>query len=197
MYFEEVGYCGNLKILCFEMVSQLISLEEINEMKKKFVLAGILVLVIALTVFTGTAWADKPEPVGTRIIMYEPPASFPAGEPFYIEHGFINYWYITERVGNVFGKSVMTLEVDGEEIAPDYVTSDWTAYPPDYPFLVAVKLFTFNFPDGLEEGDHTFTRRYFFTCQSYWDLGIDVDCKNPAELIEDTGMIQTVTIPFN
>jgi hypothetical protein len=165
-------------------------------MNKKSILASILVLVIALTFFSGTAMADKPEPVGERILLNDPPTSFPAGEPFHIQLGFISYWLITERVGNTAGRAVMTLEVDGVEIPPEYVTSDWTAYPPDAPYLVLVKLFTFNFPDGLEAGDHTFVRRYFFTCQSYWDMGVPVECHNSAELVEDTTMMQEVTITF-
>jgi hypothetical protein len=166
-------------------------------MNKKFIIASVLVLVLSLTIFTSVTMAEKPETVGTRILMYAPPASFDAGEPFYIQHGIGLGWFIgLERVGNNAGKGLMTLEVDGVKIEPDFVTREWINYKPEYPLLVQTKLFTFNFPDGLEAGEHTFVRSYFFTCQFYWDMGIDVECENPVELIEYLPMKQTVTISF-
>jgi hypothetical protein len=60
---------------------------------------------------------------------------------------------------------------------------------------MALKLFTFNFPEGMT-GEHTFVRRYFFTCQSYQNMGDPVDCDHPAELIEEPEFMQTLVVSF-
>jgi len=168
-----------------------------NLMKKKTLLASLLVLLLSLALYTGVALADKPVPVGERIILYGDPITFPAGEPFHIQHGFFLGNYMNERVGNSRGLSVMILEVDGVEVPPSYVTTDWGAAPkdPENPGKGGVKLFTFNFPDGMS-GTHTFVRRYFFTCQSFWDQGIELDCKNPAELIEFPPFMTSLEVTF-
>lgn len=165
-------------------------------MKKKIMIVSLLVLVLILAFSTSVALADKPPTtVGDRIIMYEGDQSYPAGEPFYIQHGFQSWFEINEPVGNGVALSKMILEVDGEEIDPDYVTIDWVNYLPEYPYLVATKLFTYNFPEGMT-GQHTFTRRYFFTCQSYWNMGIPIECKNGAVLVEEPSMLQTIEVTF-
>jgi hypothetical protein len=165
-------------------------------MKKKFLRAVLLVIILTLMA-TSVVMAVKHEPTGDRIVLNEPPESFPAGEPFYVQHGFVSWWEITERVGNAVGLSEMTLTVDGIEVSSDYKEISWTNFKPDYPYINATVLFTFNFPVGLPEGDHTFVRRYFFTCQSYWDMGIPVECKNPAVLVEADWMMQSVTVSFD
>jgi hypothetical protein len=180
-----------------EQITSHVTIEGESLMKKKIMIVSLLVLVLTLAFSTSVALADKPPTtVGVKInIVDGMNIEFPAGDPFHIMHGFISGFEITEPVGNVVARSKMVLEVDGVEIDPDYVTIDWVNYIPDYPFLVATKLFTFNFPDGMTD-EHTFTRRYFFTCQSYWNMGIQVDCKNPAELIEDPYWEQTIQVTF-
>lgn len=165
-------------------------------MKKKIIAASMLVVILAIVFTTSVALADKPPTtVGERIMIIDGPITFPAGEPFYIMHGFQSWFEINEPIGNGVALSKMILEVDGEEVEPDYVTIDWTNFMPEYPFKMAMKLFTFNFPDGMT-GERTFVRRYFFTCQSYENMGIPVDCKNPAELIEEPSIMQTLIVSF-
>jgi hypothetical protein len=168
-----------------------------NIMSKKFLRASVLVLVVSLVICTGIASAVKKDPVGERILIYDgEDVIFPAGEPFHIQHGFEWYTYINDPVGNGIALSYMSLEVDGVKVKPDYVTiENISGVPYDIPFLYALKLFTFNFPDGME-GEHTFVRRYYFTCQSYWSAGVPIECKNPAELIEDPGWMQSIVVTF-
>ena len=57
------------------------------------------------------------------------------------------------------------------------------------------KLYTFNFPDGMI-GEHTFVRRYYFTCQSALKAGELVICEHPTDLIEDLALMQTLVVNF-
>lgn len=165
-------------------------------MSKKFLRASVLVLVVSLVICTSIAFAVKKEPVGEQILIYGPDITFPAGEPFYVQHGFEWYTDINDPVGNGIALSYMSLEVDGVEVKPDYTTIEHiSGVPYEIPFLYALKLFTFNFPDGME-GEHTIVRRYFFTCQSYWAEGIPIECKNAAELVENPYMMQAITVTF-
>lgn len=164
-------------------------------MKKRLFVFSMLVLALTLVFSTSAALAVKHETVGDRIIIGGDPISFPAGEPFHVQHGFQVLYEITERIGNEVALSKMTLEVDGVEVQPDYYEYDWIAFPPDYPYKYVLKLYTFNFPEGMS-GEHTFVRRYFFTCQSLWDDGIPVECHNPSELVEDTSMMQSLDVTF-
>ena len=165
-------------------------------MKKKILLASTLVFVLTPVIFTGVALADKHAPVGEQIIVSGDPITFPAGEPFHIQHGFVWFYYINEPVGNGFALSKMTLEVNGVEVKPDYVTTDWGAYPPDLPYKGGIKLFTFNFPDGMT-GEVTFVGRYFFTCQSELFAGNVEECDHPTQLIEDPDMMKSLVVVFN
>jgi hypothetical protein len=169
-------------------------------MKKKMFVISMLVLALTLVFSTSAALAVKRETVGAQIMIYGDPISFPAGEPFHVQHGIVFGYDITERVGNEVALSKMTLDVDEFEIEPDYY--DYAHYnflpdpPPDYPDKAVIKLYTFNFPDGLERGTYTFVRRYYFTCQSFWDDGIPVECHNPAELIENPYWEQSLVVNF-
>ena len=172
-------------------------------MKKRMIIFALLAVGMALLFSTTSVLAVKPQPVGERLNLSEGPGEFPANTPFHITHGFASLYYITEPIGNGFALSKMTLELDGVEVEPTYIESTWLAEPKDYldydvpvPFKGFVKLFTFNFPDGLDPGEATFVRKYYFTCQSYLKGGFVLTCEHPTLLIEEPGMAQTLVLDF-
>jgi hypothetical protein len=171
-------------------------------MKKKLFMASMLVLFLMLAFSTSVALADKmPKTVGERIYLNDTPDNpdfpYPAGDPFHVIHGFVAYYQINEPIGNGVALSKMTLEVDGELVEPDTIEYDWAAYPQyDIGWKVVVKLYTFNFPEGLSSGEHTFVRRYFFTCQSYLKMGEVESCDHPGELIEDLEVGSSYVVDF-
>jgi hypothetical protein len=128
-------------------------------MKKKLFVSIMLVLVLTLAFSTSVALADKPpKTVSEQLSLYNGPTVWRSGEPFHITHGFVSGYLLDEPIGNAFALSKMTLEVNGIELEPDYVTSEWGALP-EYGFKYFFKYFTFNFPEGMT-GEVTFVRRY-------------------------------------
>lgn len=92
----------------------------------------------------------------------------------------------------------MVLYVDGVEVEPDSVDYDWAAYPQiDIGWKIVSKSYTFNFPEGMTAEEHTFVRRYFFTCQSYLKTGEVESCEHPADLIEALEMKSSYKIVFD
>ena len=166
-------------------------------MKVKILVVSMLVVVLTLAFSTSVALADKPaEPVGERLDLSAGPTEWSAGEPFHVTHGFYAVYWINEPIGNAFAFSKMTLEVDGVEVEVANLDTEWGAYPQLYNAKYFAKFFTFNFPDGLAAGEHTFVRRYYFTCQSYLFAGELLECYHPKELIEDPGMMETRVVNF-
>ena len=169
-------------------------------MKKRILIIVLLVVGMAV-LFSATTTLAEGITVGDRIFLYKtdenPDFPYPAGEPFHITHGFISYYLINEPIGNGVSLSEMRLYVDGVEIEPDWVDYERAAYPQyEEGWKVIEKLYTYNFPDGLDSGKHTFVRRYFFTCQSYLLDGEVESCDHPAELIEERSMRSTFKIVF-
>ena len=165
-------------------------------MKSVKILVGTLVIALALTLMTSVALAEKPpKTVGERVLLVNGEISFQAGKPFHITHGLIGYYELGLPVGNSFGLDRMVLEIDGVERRPKYLDIDWTNYKKEVGWRVVTKLYTFNFPEGMA-GTHTFTRRYFLTCQSIQNLGIPMTCDHPAEVIEFTPWEQSLVVTF-
>ena len=161
-------------------------------MKKRMILFVLLAVGMVVLFSTTSALAGKPQPVGARIYIPDGAVEFPANTPFHISHGFVSLYYITEPIGNSFALSKMTLEMNGVEVEPDYIDRTWLAAPKDYldfgvPFSFKgfIKQYTFNFPDGLDPGEVTFVRKYYFTCQSYLKGGYVLTCEHPTLLIKD------------
>lgn len=164
-------------------------------MKKRIVVIVSLLVGMAVLFSATTALAEKPpKTVGERIFLVDGSTVFSAGEAFHIMHGFQWIYWITEPIGNGFALSKMTLEVDGVEVDPDCIDIEWAALP-EYGLKGFSKLYTFNFPDGMI-GEHTFVRRYYFTCQSALKAGELVICEHPTDLIEDLALMQTLVVNF-
>jgi hypothetical protein len=140
-------------------------------MKKKI----LIVLLISLLVLAVPAVAKEKEPIGERInIIDEDPEVFPAGEPFHISHGVLQWPPYDTPVGIMD----FDLDVDGEFREEDYIDRFAVSYHGDSPDVVW--LWYHNFPEGLPAGEHTFVGHWFVSC-----LTMDgPPCSNPNELVE-------------
>jgi len=99
----------------------------------------------------------------------------PEGEPFYIQHGWIN-----APVNYPVGLFRFELEVDGQPVQEDFSvrsTDAETALP------TLNWTWVFNFPEGMT-GDHTFTGHWIAPCQYWVDQGmLSGPCNDPNEMI--------------
>jgi len=151
--------------------------------KMKKILVPILFLFLILASVTPAA-ADQKIPVGTRINLHNPPATFTAGAPFYITHGFLFYvgqGSVSDQ--NMRGVYDFKLEVDGVYQKAAFV--DRTLNTSNDP-LTLNDLEVFNFPNGLTAGEHTFSGHWFAPCGK--------DCKNPTTPVEIN--VTSVTVEF-
>jgi hypothetical protein len=165
-------------------------------MKKKIILAGMVVLCLALLFSTGVVLAKAPpKTVGERIFLYTGGDwEFPAGQPFHIMHGFSGWYEIGEPGGPEFGLDYMIVEVDGVEQQKDYLDITWTPYP-EFGLRNVLKLYIFNFPEGMT-GQHEFVRRYFLTCEYINQYLTPMECDYPAQVVEYIPWKQQLTINF-
>jgi hypothetical protein len=112
-----------------------------------------LALIGSMLVVAAPATANSKPTTGQRISLYAPPTTFPAGTPFYVEHGFI---CALSDVGciktQISGLSSFSLYVDGV-LQPSTVDVDTVGGSGGS----ISKRFLTNFPSGLPAGDHTFT----------------------------------------
>jgi hypothetical protein len=167
-----------------------------NLMKKKLFVVSVLVLALMLAFSTSVALAGKPnKAVGERFFVYDGSQVFAAGEAFHIEHGLFFGYEIGEPIGNSFGLNYMTLEIDGVQQKPDYRNIDFDLSYKEDGWRLVTKTYLFNFSEGMK-GTHTFTRRYFLTCESISEQLMPLDCDYPAQMIEWTDWNQTTMVSF-
>jgi hypothetical protein len=150
-------------------------------------LAFTFALALALSASGTPAPAADQEPVGPRInVLLGTPASYPAGEPFHIEHG----WGITpDDPPAVAGVYSFSLDVDGVPRPADLVIRTTTSTPTsgfDVPILN--RGWVFNFPDGMT-GTHTFTGHWFVPCR----YSGSTTCATPNDPTEQFSRTLTVT----
>jgi hypothetical protein len=122
-------------------------------MLRKLVLLVLVMLCLAAPV---SAANNKPT-TGTRINLFQPPATFPADTPFYVEHG----WGTTPpfdppeatlgvgmRAGTYFALSVDGVAQKGS-VDIDNQPGAW------------LKRNLYTFPEGLAPGSHTFVGEFY------------------------------------
>jgi hypothetical protein len=135
-------------------------------------LIAALALAVALPVL-----AKSNEPVGTRI-------SILAGEdievsgPFHVSHGF----RISPSDELALGQNRFALEIDGVEQAGQKVVFHLDGYP--------FHTWLFNYADGLEPGEYTFTGRWYSAV--CWNKA--EPCDQPGEVFEWLTQEITVTV---
>ena len=119
-------------------------------------------LVVALT--PGTASADPRDLTGDQIhILAGEPTQYPANTEFFVLHGISSSPPGQTRDG--FGRHpegmLFELNVDGIPIEPTFTTTQ--PWGRDWPGVIA-KQWAFNFPEGLDAGDHTFHGLWYVAC---------------------------------
>ncbi|HNR02016.1 MAG TPA: hypothetical protein PKK59_05740 [Anaerolineaceae bacterium] len=153
-------------------------------MKKTTAILLVLAFLICLTSIAASSKVRTGEQITMWISHSE---TFPAGEPFYIAHGWEN------PVGKMTGLYDFTLSIDGVPIAEDYNENSVIVEPGNPPPWLR-KIWVFNFPEGMT-GHHTFIAEWGGPCQGLVDLEvIEGPCVKPNEYMVDK--VETVVVDF-
>ena len=122
---------------------------------KKILVFTVAILILGLAV---PVPAQGREVTGEWLDLSIGEQDFPAGEPFYILHG----WWTAPKIPipGLVGLLNFELEMDGQLIREDY--HFFGADPSEQPTYL-YRFWAYNFPDGLT-GNHTFTRHYYGPC---------------------------------
>ena len=114
-------------------------------MHTRLALLAMAVVLLAIPVSAGAAGIPA---VGERINLFDPPATYEAGQPYHVSHGFGAAGVDNTDVSTIPDYQ-FDLSVDGVEVhGPKTLTitnEEWDQI-----------VWTFNFPEGLEPGDHEF-----------------------------------------
>lgn len=153
-------------------------------MKKLSFLITILIIAALLMLASPVAAAEK-GPAGERINLYFGSTEFPAGAPFYIQHGWVQP--STDEAIGVFD---FKLDVDGVLVQQDFKMFSAASGDPD----MLWRLWLYNYPDGMT-GAHTLTGHWFAPCQYAVDeLGYAGPCATPNAKVETAS--RTVVVTF-
>jgi len=154
-------------------------------------LLAIAAVLVGALVVAGAVPAAAPSPVGDRIGLFSATTTFPAGQPFYLSHG----WGVgaTEPPAGA-GIYEFRLDVDGTPRAADGVLRT-TAAPPQsgYELPLMNRVWLFNFPNGMS-GRHTFTGHWIAPCKSALGIGYPGPCRTPVEPVE--ALTRSLTVDF-
>jgi hypothetical protein len=143
-------------------------------MRKVLRLAAVAALMFAVVAPAAPASA-APTLTGERINLLSPPATFDAGTPFHLRHG----WCVTEtsdlrpvrhhdtrfevRINGLPVKGTVDLEPQAGEEA-----------------CLAVKFFVFEFPDGLPAGSYPFDGRWYLAGELQHSVTVTIHFREPA-----------------
>lgn len=160
---------------------------------------GFWLLVVGLLfAMTVPAAAKGKTPVGDPVsIKAGTPGSIPAGQPFHIKHG----WSLILPDDGPPGRHDFRLEVDGTDVEEDFVLRTVSFAPPPYNATLmrspeashgenpqgqrgVTWSWVHNFPDGMPEGNVTFTGHWFAPCQD--------SCDRRNEMVEVFTLSHTV-----
>jgi len=152
---------------------------------KKYHLFATLMVMIVLICMTLPVNAARGEPIGTKIRVRDAEIEFPMGEPFNIQHGWIQA--SSDGAIGIFG---FELEIDGVVQRETYKSFSAESGDPD----ILTRIWVYNFPEGMA-GVHTFTGHWFAPCQyAVNELGYPGPCQNPSAKVETN--TKTLVIKF-
>jgi len=140
---------------------------------KRVLAVTCTIVVLLVGVPSALAARDR---TGQRIRLDAGPSTYPAGEAFYIQHG-----WVLEPSESPLGVFDFTLEIDGQYVAEDFVDHivDNSHTPPWINFQ-----WVHNFPDGMV-GAHSFSGHWFMPCATAVRRGsYPGPCETPNEKVE-------------
>lgn len=143
---------------------------------KKIAFALLIIALVMAAAFP--VLAKSKDPVGPRVDILAG-ADVVVSGPFHVIHGH----FLPPSESTAIGKVDFVLEIDGVEQEGQQVT--WKIDGDIY------HLKLFNFPEGLESGDHQFTGTWYEPCWLY-----NSDCDQKNELDDPPFSMEiTVTVP--
>ncbi len=151
-------------------------------------LCALIVLCSVVLVPGASAGTDKT--VGTSLNLFGGVQTFPAGQPFYMSHG----WLLDANTTQALGEYGFSLTVDGVEVKPDFIETLRSVDP-----VLGTLLFrpyVFNFPQGMT-GTHVFAGTFFGPCQGLVDGGFATGpCSSATKVIPTSASPFTTTVTF-
>ena len=155
-------------------------------MRSKFLL---LVAACMLLVGMAAPALAARQPVGDRInVLFADPGFYPANEPFHIVHG----WGALDPsiTHSAVGHLDFRLDVDGEDQGKGKLVNSTLGGPEEN----LVRVWLFNFEDGMPAGEVTFTGHWFMPCLLAVDQGLWFEaCPKPNAAVEVITATHTVT----
>jgi hypothetical protein len=143
-------------------------------------LVAVFALAVACTAFFASGAAAAPAPTGTRLSIFSPAQTFPAGQPFYFEHGWQLGPQLGPSVNGGIGLWTFSLSVDGVPqmgFADTQVTNDPTLG------TLIFRPYLFNFPNGMT-GTHVFLGTFSGPCAAMVAGGFATGpCSSPNEIV--------------
>ena len=154
-------------------------------------LVGAFALAVACAASFASSAAAAPAPTGTRLLIWGPAQqTFPAGQPFYFEHGWQSAVPSTQGVG----RWTFSLSVDGVP-QMGFAEPQVTTQDPTYGTLI-FRPYLFDFPQGLT-GTHVFSGNWYGPCAQMVAQGYAAGpCSSPEEVVPWSAGPFTTTVTF-
>ena len=156
--------------------------------RKRFV--GVLALAASCMAFFASGASAAQTPTGSQLLIWNSQQTYPAGQPFYFEHG----WQMAVPSTEGVGLWTFSLSVDGVP-QMGFPLNQVTTQDPTYGTLI-FRPFLFNFPEGMT-GTHVFTGNWYGPCAQMVAGGYATGpCSSPNQIVPwDAGPI-TSTVTF-
>jgi len=140
-------------------------------MQRRFVI--LVACLAALLVAASPVAANNKPTTGDKIDLLAPPTTFPAGAPFFIEHGIgcdiVLYGDLPAYC--MYAGTHFDLYLDGVRQRSSVDVDNERPY--------YVKHYLTNYPDGLPPGKHTFCGYFFFLVDVWtYDTCVEIDFTN-------------------
>ena len=149
-------------------------------------LATVLTVFLMIGVMAAAPAVAAEDPAGDQIVMFDPsPMTFPADTPFHVMHGF----GLEVNLINAVGQVDFRLDIDGVDQGKGSLLNFGNAGP-----NFVVKLWLYNFEDGMSEGSYVFTGHWMYPCTNAVEEGlVPGPCDKPNAPVEIFTAGRTVT----
>lgn len=151
---------------------------------------GVFAIAVACTALFAGGASASPAPTGSRLFIWNSQQTFPAGQPFYFEHG----WQNGPSIDGGLGLWTFSLSVDGVP-QHGFVIPEVTTQDPTYGTLI-YRPFLFNFPQGMT-GTHVFAGTFSGPCKQMVEQGWTTGpCSSPNQVVPSSGSPYISTVTF-